>query len=91
MRFEFKIELVHTFTTLEEMKIEVEAKDIEEAESIARNKAYSDCDRSSWDAEHDESSIEHIELINTITEEGEEPLPIRCDETPDMFGSNQQC
>lgn len=85
MRFEFKVEVYHTFIQLDELKIEVTADNLEDAESMARDRAYIETTRSSFDAEHEESNIEHIELINTIPEDDEDPLPVRCDLTPDMF------
>lgn len=85
-KFTFKIEMAHTFTSVENFNVTVEAATEDEAEVLARKQAYDDSDPDNWDAELDESRVEGVELIEKDDSAAEDFVP-RCEKTIDMFAN----
>lgn len=85
-KYTIAVEMTHTFESVENFEVEVEAQDKAEALILARNKAYDECECDAYDAELEESVINDLTITQEQPLEGEPIPPIRCDKTLDMFG-----
>jgi hypothetical protein len=79
--YKIKVDMTHIFTSQEEFIAEVKAKNLNEAKELAKEQAKRFRDTSAFDAEIEDTEIDHIDLIDTNAPEE----PIRCPNTIDLF------
>lgn len=82
--FKFAVSMRHYYYVDEDVTITVEAETLKDAEVEAMFRAESDRSRSCWNAEYDYTDS-GVTLESHIPDDGEEPITVRCDRTPDMF------
>jgi len=90
MKFKYKATIEHVFIHVEEFTVHITDAPEEEGEALAREKAYRDAIPSRFDAEHEETNVEWLELISAMPQEGEKDIQIRCDKTKDMFNEKEK-
>lgn len=81
-RFKINVQLTHKFEYTEDLEIEVDADTAEEARKLARAKAFEDSDPEPYDAEHESTRIDKLEIVDRA----KIAIP-RCDKTSDMFAA----
>jgi hypothetical protein len=86
MKYKFKVTLTHTYTHTEDVDVHFDSSEsIDDAKCEAENQARQFCCPSSFEAIFDGTDIDEISLTQADPEEGEEPIPVRCDKTEDLF------
>ena len=80
--YKYIAEIHHKFTHIEEITVEGQSENINDAEATAENKARISSNQSSYDAEYDGSDIEIIKLVDTDDKEAD---ICRCEKTIEMF------
>lgn len=84
-RYTYSINRTHTFTCDDTITVTVEAGDEHQAREMAREKAFEESRPRSREADHEDTAIDAIDLERHDPDDGEAPVPIRCDRTRDMF------
>lgn len=81
---EFRIyaTVIHTFTSTDEVAFKVIADDEESAREKAHQVASDHSDPDSWNAEHDGTEIESLDIA---CDESGAAIVLRCPRTPDML------
>tara|TARA_R110000851_G_scaffold204141_2_gene356007 strand:- start:279 stop:542 length:264 start_codon:yes stop_codon:yes gene_type:complete len=86
MKYKFKVQLTHLYTQTEEVDIFIDSSDpLDAAEDAAGHQADMRAKPTSFRANFKETEIDEISLTQADPEEGEEPIPVRCDKTEDLF------